>query len=210
MIKLCLFCQSLSPKSVPEPICSSSMPEIIHVNLCRPFSTSEEKVLLSLSLFQFSWRNYQVPPLNIFDASLPELITPDNGPTMCLEDPCRFPWCTWYSTLKSHSILVPEVEHFNQPSEKMIGTVHVKCKDWWQEIYKFLMNYCAIPHIVAGIASCWLPSFLNLWWLTPSLSPMKWPCQESPARSIYRWLPATCFLSHERKWYSPTPTAALG
>lgn len=172
---MCLSCQKMYTKSASDPIRLSSMPqkpwEIIHIDLCGPLPTGESRLVLMdacsrwvevpTGILRSTTSDVLVKQLmRIFlTYDFPELITTDNDPQFASKTSLDF--------LEAHGIqhwkITPywpqanaEVERFNQPFEKIIRAAHIERKDWWQEMYKFLLNYSATSHAVTGIAPCQL------------------------------------------------------
>jgi hypothetical protein len=46
----------------------------------------------------------------------------------------------------------PEVENFMKPRTKVIRAAHIEQKEWKRDLYKFLLNYRAMPHTTTGVS----------------------------------------------------------
>ena len=93
-IQRCLSCQSMSPKSPPEPVRPSTMPrrpwEIVHVDPCGPFPSGESLLILvdacsrwpEVAILRSTTADAIIKQLKRIFAThgLPETITSDNGP----------------------------------------------------------------------------------------------------------------------------------
>ena len=175
MIKTCIPCQSMAPKSPPEPLQPSTMPDMpwqtIHVDLCGPFPTGESLLVCEDACTR--WPEVELVKststttvLNRLDRifsthGLPGQVVTDNGPQFTSDE--------FSGYVQEHGIahrkVTPywpqansAVERFNRTVEKAIRAAHVEGKDWRKELNSFLLNYRATPHPSTGAS----PAFLHL------------------------------------------------
>ncbi len=164
MISNCLPCQACTRKTVREPLQMSSLPKgpwlEVSADICGPFPTGEY-VLVVLDAYSRYPEIEIVKTINtatitfalerIFAThGIPEEIKTDNGTPFQGKEFAEF--------LKEkgffHRRVTPlwpeangQVENFMKNIGKVAKTAHISGKNWRKELYVFLSNYRAAPHI---------------------------------------------------------------
>ncbi len=164
MISNCLPCQACTRKTVREPLQTSSLPKgpwvEVSADICGPFPTGEY-VLVALDAYSRYPEIEIVKTINtatitfalerIFAThGIPEEIKTDNGAPFQGKEFAEF------SKEKGffHRRVTPlwpeangQVENFMKNIGKVAKTAHISGKNWRKELYVFLSNYRAAPHI---------------------------------------------------------------
>lgn len=168
-IKQCIPCQVQRPKPPPEPLKMSTMPtepwNVVYADLCGPFPTGESLLVLVDGCSR--WPEVEIMVSTTTSAlinrlekifalhGIPEKLTTDNGPQFTSEELKEF----LVTNGIKHRRVTPywpqanaEVERFNRSLEKSVCAAHAEGRPWKRELYKFLLNYRATPHLTTGVS----------------------------------------------------------
>ena len=165
-ITQCIPCQATSASTLREPLQMSNLPNGPWLEVSIDFADlpSGEHLLVVVDdysrypvveIVTSTSAKAVIPKLDAIFAQfgIPQIARSDNGPPFSSEDFKKF---ANYLGFK-HQRITPlwpranaEVERFMRTLKKIYRVAHAERKPWKQELYKFLRNYRATPHITTG------------------------------------------------------------
>ena len=164
MIDNCLPCQAVGNANKPAPLRMNELPpapwHTLHLDHCGPFPSGEyilvvidaytrfPEIAIVTSTSAFTTINHL---RRIFAThGLPSRVKTDNGPPFNskeLRDYMNENGISFTPITPLWPQANAEAENFNKVLEKAIRTAQIEGRDWKRELYRFLLNYRATPHI---------------------------------------------------------------
>ena len=165
-VSQCIPCQATSATGLREPLQMSTLPNGPWLEVSVDFADlpSGEHLLVVVDdysrypvveIVTSTSAKAVIPKLDAIFAQfgIPQIVRSDNGPPFNSEDFKKF---ANYLGFK-HRRITPlwpranaEVERFMRTLKKTYRIAHAERKPWKQELYQFLRNYRATPHITTG------------------------------------------------------------
>ena len=168
-ISSCIACQANGPATPPAPLQMTPLPpspwHTVHIDFCGPFPTGEYLLVIIDAYSRF-------PEVDIIHSTtakgtilklerifathgIPMILKSDNGPPFHSRE-----FETYMIEMGiTHQRITPlwpqansEAENFMKPLTKVIRAAHIEQNDWKRELYKFLLNYRATPHMTTGLS----------------------------------------------------------
>ena len=164
MIVNCLPCQAVGNANKPAPLRMNELPpapwHTLHLDHCGPFPSGEyilvvidaytrfPEIAIVTSTSAFTTINHLS---RIFAThGLPSRVKTDSGPPFNskeLRDYMNENGISFTPITRLWPQASAEAENFNKVLEKGIQTAQIEGRDWKRELYRFLLNYRATPHI---------------------------------------------------------------
>ena len=162
-IDACMLCQANGPSSHAEPLTMTSLPpeprHTVNIDFCGSFPDGTYLLVVIDAYSRFpeveivgsTSAKSTILKLNriLSTHGILQVIKSDNGPPFSSHDFQQF--------LKEHKPSSPlwpqgngEAESFMKPLVKAVKSAYHENKDWKNEIFTFLLNYRATPHITTG------------------------------------------------------------
>ena len=169
LIGNCIACQANGPENHPEPLQISTLPpepwHTVHVDFCGPFPTGEYLLVTidaysrfpEVEIVQSTATKGTISKLDRIFAThgIPKINKSDNGPPFFGNEFKAY----MQENGITHQKITPfwpqansEAENFMKPLTKAIRSAHAEGRDWKKDLYRFMLNYRAIPHSTTGIA----------------------------------------------------------
>ena len=167
VISDCLACQANGPDQRPDLLQMSPLPpdpwHTVHIDFCGPFPTGEY-LLVTIDAYS------RFPEVDIVRSTaakgtisklqrifsthgIPKIVRSDNGPPFTSHEFKIF--MNEYGI--QHQRCTPlwpqansEAERFMKPLTKAVRSARLEGRDWHKELYVFLLNYRATPHVTTG------------------------------------------------------------
>lgn len=164
-VKSCIPCQAATTKSTPTPpLKPSKLPagpwQEISMDFLGPLPSGEMLLVIvddysrypEVEIVSSTSFKCVVPKLDAIFArhGIPTVIKSDNGPPFCSADfasMAEYFGCVHRRVTPLWPQANGEAEHFMSPLTKSIRTAHLQHKSWKQELYSFLRQYRATPHV---------------------------------------------------------------
>ena len=168
VIKHCPSCNVVTKDERMQPLMMSELPagpwRSVSADFCGPYPSGDYCLVVIddysrfpvVEIIKSTSTSSVIPVLDKIFAThgQPETLKTDNGPPF---QSAEFKKFMMYSGINHRKItpLWPRanglVENFMKPLNKAIKTAAVQGKSWKQELYKFLRNYRATPHVTTNI-----------------------------------------------------------
>ena len=171
LIDNCMACQANSPKERPQPLAMTPLPpkpwHTLNIDFCGPFPTGEYLLVVidaysrfpEVAIVNSTAGGGTIKELSrIFSThGLPAIIKSDDGPPFFGEEFKVYMRDNGIQHQKitplwPHDQANGEAESFMKPITKAIRSAHAEGRDWRRELYRFLLNYRAMPHSSTGIS----------------------------------------------------------
>ena len=160
-------CQAVVPVNAQEPIKSTELPngpwEKLAIDYYGPLPSGEYVLVVIDEYSRFpeidvttSMSAKATLPKRdriISSFGIPVSIKSDNGPPFdseAFKNYCRFMGIEHKPITPRHPQANGVAENFNRMVNKVVCTAAIERKSWKQELYKFLRNYRATPHLTTG------------------------------------------------------------
>jgi transposase InsO family protein len=169
MIGECLARQANGPDPHPDPLHMSPLPPepwyTVHVDFCGPFPTGEYLLVVIDAYSRF-------PEVDIVSSTsakstisklerifavhgIPRKLRSDNGPPFTSHEFKSFVEERGIQHQRTTPLWPQgnsEAERFMKPLTKAIRTAHAEGRDWRKDLFVFLLNYRATPHVTTGVS----------------------------------------------------------
>ena len=163
----CITCQTVVHSQSQEPIESTELPngpwEKLDIDYYGPLPSGELILVVideysrfpEVAITTSTSAKATLPALDRIMSSfgIPLTLKSDNGPpfqSKAFKDYCQFMGIEHVPVTPRHPRANGLVENFNKNIDKIICAATVEHKSWRQELYKFLRNYRATPHLSTG------------------------------------------------------------
>ena len=163
----CVACQATVNTPSQEPVKSTELPkgpwENLAVDYYGPLPSGEYVLVVIDEYSRFADIDFTtstsakatIPKLDrIFSSyGIPLHLKSDNGAPFnsdMFSDYCKFMGIEYHTITPLHPRANGLVENFNRMINKVIRTSAIERKCWKQELFKFLRNYRATPHVTTG------------------------------------------------------------
>ena len=167
IVGACVACQATVNTPSQEPVKSTELPkgpwENLAVDYYGPLPSGEYVLVVIDEYSRFADIDFTtstsakatIPKLDrIFSSyGIPLHLKSDNGASFnsdMFSDYCKFMGIEHHTITPLHPRANGLVENFNRMINKVIRTSAIERKCWKQELFKFLRNYRATPHVTTG------------------------------------------------------------
>ena len=164
LIDNCIPCQAVTSAKKPAPLRMNELPpapwHTLHLDHCGPFPTGEYILVVidaytrypEIAIVKSTSASTTINHLSRIFAThgLPSRVITDNGPPFNsreLKDYMDENGISFTPITPLWPQANAEAENFNKVLEKTIRTAQIEGRDWKRELYRFLLNYRATPHI---------------------------------------------------------------
>ena len=166
-IQNCIACQASTLKNCKEPLKMTELPsgpwEHVAVDFKGPVPSGEYLLVVideysrfaEIEITRSTSMKSAIPKLdkNFLSFGIPVKVRSDNGSPFSCDEFDKYAKYLGF-VHKTITLEYPQanglVENFNKMIGKVLRTASVEHKNWKQELYKFLCNYRATPHMTTG------------------------------------------------------------
>ena len=167
-IDSCIPCQASGCETPPEPLCMSLLPDEnldkAYVDFLGPLPSGESLLVVLDGRSRYPIVTLQkktdapalIPCLDKIFAlfGIPKEVVSDNGPPIKGYEIKNFMRANgiYHQRITPLWPQINEAETVMKPVMKASETAHVENRNWRRELQKFLLNFCATPHLTRKVA----------------------------------------------------------